>query len=142
MSIADALLIVGSVSGILSLVITALRERNKPAVDSATANKTEAEHKKLEDDITNSVLARVRQENGDLKAQVDTLRVELKAEREARQVDRAAHDKEITEMRGELDDLRMGVGILTAQLIEVGKTPRWKPRNAAAPTKPETVFKR
>ena len=110
MSIADALLIVGAASGILSLVITAWRERNKPTVDSANASSVN----------TAANIALIEP----LTKRIDEM------------------ENEIAAMRGELEDLRLGVGILTAQLIEVGRTPRWKPRNSSTTAKPVTGFKR
>jgi hypothetical protein len=34
----------------------------------------------------------------------------------------------LEEMESEMADLRLGVGILTKQLVENGQTPEWKPR--------------
>jgi predicted RNase H-like nuclease (RuvC/YqgF family) len=157
---------------IIAILINAptlyLLRSNKKKAD-AESRERDATGKKLEDEITERVLKRadseiaaqakkidelqaalmVEQEarNADKaqhEAKHDALRMELQAEREARESDRVAHDKEIAEMRDELTDLRMGVGILTAQLIEVGRTPRWKPRNsgAAAATNAPNAFKR
>ncbi len=156
------------VTGIGGLTLSVFSFAAMRRMRNAEALAKETEAKSLEDTITERVLKRADSEivaqakkieelqaallveqaarNSDKvqhEARHDALRMELQAEREARESDRVSHDKEIAEMRDELTDLRMGVGILTAQLIEVGRTPRWKPRNSdAAQTKPATVFKR
>ena len=118
MSIADALLIVGAASGILSLVITAWRERNKPTVDSANASSVN----------TAANIALIEP----LTKRIDALEFELNEMR-----DELKKRDEIIERQN------VGIGILLTQIGRARLTPDWKPTAyTTTPPAPATGFKR
>lgn len=72
--VADAIpIVIALISGLVSL-ITLLSQRRK---DTADAAKVESERQKLEDEITERVLARAREDMQRMQLEIDDLRGEL-----------------------------------------------------------------
>jgi hypothetical protein len=119
MNLAEVGALIAVFVSLMSVLVQWQRDRNKPQVDTATVSQIN----------TSANIALIEP----LTRRIDALEIELNEEREARK-------REHTEMRVELEDLRIGVGILTAQLVDAKMTPRWKPRNASSTPAPVSGF--
>jgi alpha-L-arabinofuranosidase len=102
MNLSEVVAFIAVFVSLFSYVMQWRRDRNKPILDIATAIKTGAESDKLRDEITSSVLDRVHQENADLRIQVDGLKAAVQAEQAARSADKAQHEARHEALRMEL----------------------------------------
>lgn len=125
-----------SAAGIIALVLFVLRElwniyreKNKPKVDNAQAANTnaqaelsEAQAAKIKADIQRDVLAQAHTENKTLIERVGVL-------------ESALHEtnKTLAGVMAELDQYKMGVGLLMGQLIKNNIKPTWTPPGVVAP---------
>ena len=78
MTIAEGLALLGSVTGIMALIITAWKDRNKPRVDLSQVERDEAEIDKLRHEITKDILAQTALERERMQSEIDGLRHDFK----------------------------------------------------------------
>ena len=116
------------------------REKNKPRVDNSQASLTDAQAEKIRAEIQRDVLQQAHDENKELAERVNVLESALEAERKARAIEhesevkaRTVLEARLTDIAAELDQYKMGVGLLMGQLIKNNIKPTWTPPGVSAP---------
>lgn len=113
--------------------IQALAEAEKARAD---AQKLQAEASQAQSQSVSILLDPLNARIKGLEGGMDALNEEAKTLRSEREMRETAHRAELASMRSnqevmklEVDELRLGVGILVIQLKEAGLEPRWYPKD-------------
>ena len=116
------------------------REKNKPKIDDSQVNLTDAQAEKIRAEIQRDVLKQAHDENKELAERVNALEAALKTERDERAAEheadvkaRAVLEARLSDIAAELDQYKMGVGLLMGQLIKNNIKPTWTPPGVTAP---------
>jgi len=101
------------------------REKNKPKIDNAQAESTQAQAAistaqadKIKADIQRDILEQVHKENQALVMRVDEAERELASERNARREDNEKALRMITELQGALRERDQQLSLMQASIIE------------------------